>query len=97
MRVTAYCPCPRCCGRWSDGVTASGEPVTVDGGQFVAADPRLLAIGSRVIVPGYAGGRVVRVLDTGSAIKGHCLDVFFPSHSAAQQWGVRMVDVWVEE
>jgi len=24
--ITAYCPCEDCCGRWADGVTASGIP-----------------------------------------------------------------------
>jgi len=35
--VTAYCPCARCCGSWADGITASGRPVTANGGRFVAA------------------------------------------------------------
>jgi 3D (Asp-Asp-Asp) domain-containing protein len=95
MRITAYCPCAKCCGRWADGITASGEPVTADGGCFVAADPAVLPLGSRVIVPGYAAGRPVRVLDTGGAIKGSRLDVFFPTHAEALQWGVKYLDVQV--
>ena len=93
MRVTAYCPCPQCCGRWSDGFTASGLPVTANGGRFVAADPKVLPVGSQVRVPGYNDGKPVPVLDTGSAIVGDRLDVFFPTHDEAVAWGVRWLDV----
>jgi len=96
MRVTAYCPCPRCCGHHADGITASGKPVTANGGKFVAADTSILPFGTRVSIPGYNGGRAVAVLDRGGAIRGHRLDVFFPSHARARQWGSRwvLVDVW---
>lgn len=94
MRVTAYCPCSTCCGPHACGVTASGQPVTVDSASFVAADARL-AFGVRVIVPGYAGDQPVRVLDRGGAIKGDRLDVFFSSHQAAREWGVRWLDVTI--
>jgi hypothetical protein len=26
MRVTAYCPCEKCCGEYADGITACGRP-----------------------------------------------------------------------
>ena len=96
MEVTAYCPCEKCCGRFSDGITASGRPVTANGGCFVAADRRF-PFGTRIAIPGYAAGRFVPVLDRGGAIKGNRLDVFFPDkvingilltgHERALQWG----------
>ncbi|NIU84285.1 MAG: hypothetical protein GWN64_12635, partial [Candidatus Thorarchaeota archaeon] len=27
MRVTAYCPCSKCCGKYADGITASGHKI----------------------------------------------------------------------
>ena len=39
MRVTAYCPCAKCCGEWSDGVTATGHKI-FQGDRFAAADRR---------------------------------------------------------
>jgi len=95
MLVTAYCPCPKCCGRYSDGVTASGKSVYTNGSLFVAADTRLLPFGSKVSVPGYYGGAPVPVLDRGRRIKGYRLDVFFLSHSQAKRWGKRWLDVTV--
>ena len=89
--VTAYCPCKKCCGPKACGVTASGAPVSANGGHFVAADPRI-AFGTRIRIAGYAGGVAVPVLDTGGAIKGNRLDVFFggpDGHKKALEWGVK--------
>jgi 3D (Asp-Asp-Asp) domain-containing protein len=95
MKVTAYCACPSCCGASADGITASGKPVTANGGCFVAADTSLLPFGTRVSVPFYHDGRAVPVLDRGGTIKGDCLDVFFPTHQEARQWGVKYLLVTV--
>mgnify|MGYP001323101507 FL=1 len=95
MLVTAYCPCPKCCGSWSDGKTASGKSIWANGSKFVAADTRLLPFGRMVSIPGYHGGQAVPVWDRGAKIKGHRLDVFFPSHQQARKWGARWLDVTV--
>ena len=95
MLVTAYCPCAKCCGKHSDGVTASGKSISANHSRFVAADTGLLPFGTRVSVPGYDGGHPVPVLDRGGKIKGRRLDVFFLSHRRALQWGRRWVDVTV--
>ena len=95
MEVTAYCPCTRCCGPAAHGVTASGLPVSHNGGEFVAADTDLLQFGTRLRIPGYADARPVEVIDRGGAIKGHKLDVYFPTHEEALEWGRRWLDVTV--
>lgn len=97
MKVTAYSPDFRSCGASADGITASGYSVLTNGGCMVAADPAILPLGSLVSVPGYDGGAVVPVLDTGGAIKGHRLDVLYPTHELAMRWGVQEVDVQVWE
>ena len=56
----------------------------------------LLPFGSRVRIPGYHNGEPVPVLDRGGAIKGYHLDVFFPSHQQALDWGRRWVVVEIE-
>ena len=95
MEVTAYCPCKKCCGKKAQGVTASGLKVTHNRGQFVAADTAILPFHQKLLIPGYADGVPVPVIDRGGAIKGNRLDVFFATHEQALQWGRRTVDVVV--
>jgi 3D (Asp-Asp-Asp) domain-containing protein len=97
MEVTAYCPCKKCCGPRAQGITASGRPVSHNGGRFVAADTKVLAFNTRLVIPGYADGATVPVIDRGGAIKGRKLDVYFPTHEQAKHWGRRWVPVTVVE
>jgi len=93
MRATAYCPCEKCCGKYADGVTASGHKIR-PGDAFVAAD-RKYAFGTKMIIPGYNNAQPVEVLDRGGAISGNRLDVFFNTHQEALEWGVKYLDVKV--
>ncbi len=95
MEVTAYCHCTKCCGKKARGITASGKHVSYNGGEFVAADTRLLPLGTKLLIPGYAAAKPVEVIDRGGAIKGNKLDVFFPSHKEALKWGRQIVPVTV--
>jgi 3D (Asp-Asp-Asp) domain-containing protein len=96
MEVTAYCPCRKCCGKGAHGVTASGLRVTANAGLFVAADS-FLPFHTKLVIPGYANERPVPVLDRGGAIKGNRLDVFFPTHQEALEWGRRMIEVTIAQ
>lgn len=93
MRVTAYCPCQKCCGKYSDGITACGHKIR-PGDAFVAADKQY-SFGTEMLIPGYKNGQPVKVLDRGGAIRGDRLDVFFHSHEEALKWGVKHLDVKV--
>ena len=95
MRVTAYCPCSKCCGQYSDGVTACGHKIR-PGDTFVAADKRY-SFGTEMVITGYGNGQPVKVLDRGGAIKGNKLDLFFGTHKEALKWGVKYLDVKVRE
>ncbi len=96
MNVTAYCPCPKCCGKNARGITASGKLIDFNGGHFAAA-PAQYSFGTKLIIPGYNNSQPVQVLDRGGAIKGNHLDVFFPTHEEAKQWGRRWVGVIVAD
>ena len=97
MKVTAYSPDYRSCGKFADGMTASGKSIWTNGMKLVAADTRRLPFGTMLSVPGYDGGAIVPVLDRGGAIKGARLDVLYPTHSTARKWGVRKLPVTVWE
>ena len=92
MNVSAYCPCSKCCGRFADGITASGHHIQ-PGDRLVAA-PAAYPFGTRMIIPGYGEAPV---LDRGGAIKGNKLDVFFHSHAEALQWGRQQIEVIILE
>ncbi len=85
--ATAYCACVRCCGK-SDGITASG--VKAVQGVTIAADRRVLKMGTRVYIKGI-GERVVQ--DTG--VRGKKIDIFFNSHQEALNFGRRKVQLQI--
>ena len=74
------------------GRTASGA-VTASG--MIAADPRVLPIGSRVRIEAgsYTGEYVVA--DTGGAVKGKRIDIWTPSTREAMRFGRRTVKLTV--
>jgi len=92
MRTTAYSPDERSCGKWADGITASGMSVWTNGMKLVAAD-RSVPFGTILTIPGYNGERPVQVLDRGGAIRGNRLDLLYPRHEIALQWGVQDLEV----
>lgn len=81
--VTAYCPCEKCCGAYANGYTASGAKATQ--GVTIAADPDVLPMGTEIELDGHR----YTVQDTGGAIAGNRLDLYFDSHEDALRWGVR--------
>jgi 3D (Asp-Asp-Asp) domain-containing protein len=97
MLVTAYSPDAASCGESADGITASGYSVWTNGMKLVAADTSVLPFGSLISVPGYDAGNIVPVLDRGGAIKGNRLDVLYPTHEQATQWGAQRLEITVWE
>jgi 3D (Asp-Asp-Asp) domain-containing protein len=97
MVVTAYSPDEKSCGPNARGITSSIHNVHTNAMKLVAADSRVLPLGSMISVPGYDDANVVPVLDRGGAIKGNRLDVLFPTDAAARKWGVRTLNVVVWE
>ncbi|NBD26154.1 3D domain-containing protein [Paenibacillus glycinis] len=75
------------------GITYSGVKVRRDFVSTIAADPKVFPIGTVLYVPGYGYGIVA---DTGSAIKGRKIDLYFETRKQVfKQWGKRKVTVYV--
>lgn len=87
FKITAYCNCSKCCGKWAGGPTASG--VMPQAGRTIAVDPKVIPLGTKVIIDGHT----YVAEDTGSAIKGKKIDMYFSSHSQAMAWGVKHKNV----
>ena len=106
LTVTAYCPCATCCGwrlnrhgnpvynygpnrgsRKKIGYTSTGTRADIG---TIAADPRSIPYGTRLEIPGYGYGIVE---DTGGALRGNHVDIFFHSHREAMRWGVKNIEV----
>ena len=84
--ITAYCPCEECCGRWADGLTATGLPA---GPGIVAVDESVIPLGSTVIID----GQKYLAADTG--VTGHKIDIAMSDHQSALDCGVKKSDVWI--
>ena len=78
--ATAYC---------LKGRTAMGHGVRRG---LIAADPRVLPLGSRISIDGSQGGTYL-VSDTGGKIKGKKLDIWMASCAEARRFGRRTVSV----
>ncbi|SDW08402.1 3D (Asp-Asp-Asp) domain-containing protein [Marininema mesophilum] len=77
------------------GYTASGNRTatgTVPHRGTVAVDPDVIPLGTKLYIPGY--GKAVAE-DTGGAVNGNIIDLFFSSEKEAIQWGRRNVKAYI--
>ena len=86
--ITVYCPCEECCGRWADGLTATGLPA---GPGVVAVDPEVIPLGSTVIIDGQ------RYLAADTGVTGKHVDVCMMEHAATVEAGGRTAEGWGAE
>jgi peptidoglycan DL-endopeptidase CwlO len=69
------------------GKTATGVPV---GWGIVAVDPSFIPFGTGMTIPGYGEGVAA---DTGGAVVGARIDLWFPTRAEALAWGTRTVTI----
>lgn len=101
-KLTAYCGCSKCCGKWGENrpVDEYGKTIVKTAGGYravegvtVAADISILPYGTKVIINGHE----YTVQDRGGVINGNKIDIYFESHQAALEFGVQYAEVYVYE
>lgn len=101
FKTTAYCTCVKCCGIWSqehpsrvgtDYVqkTASGTIPTA--GRTVAVDPDVIPFGTVLLIDGHE----YVAEDTGGAVNGNVIDIYFDSHESACEYGVQYKTIYIK-
>lgn len=87
VSASAYtASCQGCSGITSTGINLKKNPDL----KVIAVDPSVIKIGTKVYVEGY--GYAIAG-DTGGAIRGNKIDVFFPNKSNALNWGRKTVKI----
>lgn len=89
MVATAYCPCAQCNYPYGGQPSYIGLPL--DWG-IVAVDPNVIPLGTRLYVEGY--GEAIAA-DVGNAIVGNRIDLCYPDHNSALNFGIRNVKVYI--
>jgi uncharacterized protein YabE (DUF348 family) len=89
MKTTAYNS-----AETGSNITASGAVAVrnATGYSTIAVDPSVIPLGTKVYVEGY-GYAIAQ--DTGGAIKGNIIDLYFNSMSEVNAWGVKYVNVYI--
>lgn len=101
FKTTAYCTCVKCCGIWSQDhpsrvgtdyvqKTASGTIPTA--GRTVAVDPDVIPYGTTLVIDGHE----YIAEDTGGAINGNVIDIYFDSHESACEYGVQYKTIYIK-
>jgi len=97
--VTAYCPCQQCCGDYAlNRPIVNNRPIVYTAsyaiaheGVTIATDPSLIPHDTTVYIEGI-GFRIAQ--DTGSAVKGKMIDIYYENHDEAKAHGVQELRVY---
>ena len=101
FKLTAYCSCSLCCGKWAYNrpVDENGNEIVygsigerLNEGYSIAVDPSIIPYRTEVIIDGH----IYKAQDCGGAIKGNRIDVYFEDHNRALEFGVQHAEVFVK-
>jgi 3D (Asp-Asp-Asp) domain-containing protein len=74
------------------GITKSGT--TVKEGRTIATDPKVIPLGSEVLIP-CLSDNVYIAEDIGGAIKGNKIDIYMENLQDAKEWGRQTITIYV--
>lgn len=78
-RISAYCPCEKCCG-WNTGITASGTQATA--GRTAAMNG--VPFGTKIVIDGHE----YTIEDRGGGLGSKIIDIYFDTHEEALNSGL---------
>lgn len=94
FKVTHYCGCSKCCGKWSGGSATDAVGclgISLTPYYSIAVDPTVIPLGT---ILWDDSGNYYRAEDTGSAIKGNRIDLFVGNHEEALNLGVSEITLY---
>ena len=94
FEITGYCNDKECTGKSPGdkgyGITKSGK---VAKWGTVAVDLKVIPLGTKLKIEGF--GNTFIANDIGGAIKKNKIDIWFPAHQDALDWGRQKRKVWI--
>ena len=91
FKITGYCSCDICCGDKEIKLTKTETVPCAK--HTVAVDPEVIPLGSKL----YIDGTIYVAEDTGKAVKGKIIDIFFDTHEEAVNFGKQEKNVYLLE
>lgn len=96
FKLTAYCPCEKCCGKWANnrpnGIIYGAIGEKLKEGYSIAVDPNIIPYRTEVII----NGIIYKAQDCGGSIKGNEIDIYFENHDDALDFGVQYSEVFIK-
>ena len=94
FKVTHYCGCSKCCGKWSSG--SASDAIGCLGTKLrpyssIVVDRSIIPLGTVLYD---VNGNEYKAEDTGSAIKGNRIDLFVGNHEEALKLGVKEITLY---
>lgn len=102
FKLTAYCPCSECCGKWANNrpVDKNGNTIVYGStgeklvaGVSIAVDPDVIPYGTEVII----NGNTYKAQDCGNGIKGNDIDIYMLDHDDALEFGIQYAEVFLAD
>ena len=100
FELTAYCACEKCCGYWATvrPLDTNGNPIVytasgaiAEAGTTIAVDPTIIPYGTTVKI----NDHIYIAQDSGSAIKGNRIDIYYDDHQVAIEHGRQKAEVLI--
>ena len=90
-RITHYCPCSKCNGKWANQTSSGAKPIA---GRTIAVNPKTIPYGSEVMI----NDHVYVAEDTGGVVRRtKTIDILVDDHKTAWNLGVKYAEIWIKK